>query len=115
MQSVHQAPRPHRLLLAVGRPAAALLFIAAVSATAGPAPAEASGTHWCECVEYVKNFYRLQGAAGNAKDMGPFLAKHGFRRTNVPAPGEVVILQPSFYKSGAGAIYGHAAIIESIA
>lgn len=91
--------------------------MALVAGTLGPlrpAPVDAA-SHACECVEYIKNYYGLKGAAGNAKDMGPFLASHGFRRRDEPAVGAVVILQPSFYKSGDGAIYGHVAIIESTA
>jgi hypothetical protein len=79
---------------------------------AGPEPASAS-PHWCECVEYVKNYFGLKGAAGNAKDMGPFLAAHGFRRSMVPLPGAVVIFQPKFYPSGLGRVYGHSAIVQS--
>ncbi len=83
--------------------------------TAVPAPASAAGPHWCECVEYVKNYFGLHGAAGNARDMGPFLVAHGFRRSDTPVIGAVVIVQPAFYASGSGAVYGHAAIIESTA
>lgn len=80
-----------------------------------PAPVSAAGPHFCECVEFVKNRFGLNGAAGNAKDMGPFLAKHGFRRSDAPVVGGVVIFQPGAYKSGEGAIYGHVGLIESIA
>jgi hypothetical protein len=72
------------------------------------------GPHWCECVEYIKNRFGLTGAAGDAKDMGPFLAKNGFKRSAIPIPGGVVIIQPGFYPSGSGAVYGHAALIQSI-
>jgi hypothetical protein len=63
----------------------------------------------------VKSYFGLRGAAGNAKDMGPFLAVHGFRRIAAPVPGAVVILQPGFYRAGEGSRYGHAGVITSVA
>jgi len=104
-------PGPPPARLALG------LLLAGVLAAGVPAAplAAAPRPHWCECVEYVKNYYGLHGAAGNAKDMGPFLAAHGFRRTEAPAVGAVVIIQPGFYSRGSGAVYGHVAIIESLA
>lgn len=86
-----------------------------VSGLPEPAPVSAGSTHFCECVEFVKSRFGLSGAAGNAKDMGAFLAKHGFRRSDTPAAGGVVIFQPGAYKSGDGAIFGHVGVIESTA
>jgi hypothetical protein len=93
-----------------------LVVVFSLGSTAlAPSAAASTSSHWCECVEYVKNYFALHGAAGNAKDMGPFLAAHGFRRSDTPAIGDVVVVQPAFYSSGSGAIYGHSAIIESLA
>jgi hypothetical protein len=66
-------------------------------------------------VEFVKSRFGLSGSAGNARDMGAFLAKQGFRRSDSPAVGGVVIFQPGVYKTGDGAIYGHVGVIESTA
>ena len=99
-----------------GRRTALLLAALLLAYAAALLPASASAApHWCECVEYVKNSFGLRGAAGNAKDMGPFLAARGFRRSATPKVGAVVILQPAFYQTGSGAVYGHAGIIESLA
>ena len=99
-----------------GRRTALLLAALLLAYAAALLPASASAApHWCECVEYVKNSFGLRGAAGNAKDMGPFLAARGFRRSATPKVGAVVILQPAFYRTGSGAVYGHAGIIESLA
>src|ERR1700736_3999569 len=103
-------PRPTSSLL--GRLGVAMALVAGTIGPLRPVAVDAA-SHACECVEYVKNYFGLKGAAGNAKDMGPFLAAHGFRRSDVPVPGAVVIFQPRFYKSGDGAFYGHVAIIES--
>ncbi len=100
--------------LPVRRIAAIGLLVTMLTAGVAPRPV-AAAPHWCECVEYVKNYFDLHGAAGNARDMGPFLAAHGFRRSDVPAIGAIVILQPAYYAGGSGAIYGHTAIIESLA
>jgi hypothetical protein len=82
--------------------------------SSAPPAAHATAAHPCECVEYVKTVFGLHGAAGNAKDMGPFLAAHGFRRSTTPVPGAVVIIQPGYYTRGAGAIYGHVAVITAV-
>lgn len=94
---------------------ALVIALAGGALAAQPPPAEAAGSHVCECVEYVKSSFGLRGAAGDAKDMGPFLAKNGFRRLDAPRTGAVVILQPAYYSSGEGSVYGHVAIIESTA
>ena len=70
--------RLYTLLIAI---AALLLSLAAHSR---PAAVDAAAPHWCECVEYVKTYFGLKGAAGNAKDMAPFLLAHGFRRLLPP-------------------------------
>ena len=106
----HQGHSSPPLLAPLGLVAALVLGSAALAP-----PANAAGSHWCECVEYVKNYFALGGAAGNAKDMGPFLSAHGFRRSDTPAIGDVVVVQPAFYPAGSGATYGHTAIIESLA
>ncbi|HLZ70944.1 MAG TPA: CHAP domain-containing protein [Dehalococcoidia bacterium] len=93
---------------------AALAFVSVVTmALATPAAAHATGPHRCECVEYVKRYFGLRGAAGNAGDMGPYLAAHGFRPTSKPVAGAVAIVQPGYYRHGEGRIYGHAGVISS--
>lgn len=79
-----------------------------------PSASAGAASHWCECVEYVKSYFGLHGAAGNAKDMGPFLSAHGFRKSAEPVPGAVMILQPGWYRSGSGTKFGHAAVIVSV-
>jgi surface antigen len=73
------------------------------------APGHAS--NYCQCVEYVKRKFNLQGPVGNAKDMINSLPKRGFKQTTVQA-GAIVIMQPSF--PGADRTYGHVGIVESI-
>ena len=104
------APRAARLGQAF------LLGLALLLATAGPpfAAEAAPAPHRCECVEYVKNVFGLRGAAGNARDMGAFLAAHGFRRSAAPVVGAVVVIQPAYYAAGSGALYGHAGIVEAV-
>jgi surface antigen len=90
----------------------AALVVGCLTAYA-PAAVDAAG-HSCQCVEYVKSYFGLKGAAGDAKDMAPFLAAHGFHRISAPIPGAVVIIQPRFYSSGPAAVYGHVAIVKSV-
>jgi hypothetical protein len=105
------APQRRALLHALG----SLLCLALIVGWVGaPAPLQAATAHHCACVEYVKTVFGLHGAAGNAKDMGPFLAAHGFRRSTTPVPGAVVVIQPGYYTRGAAAIYGHAAVITTV-
>jgi len=104
---------PLRANSALGRTGLSIALILGLSAVQGTQTAIAG--HSCECVEYVKSMFGMRGAAGNAKDMGPFLAAHGFRRSTVPVPGAVVIIQPRFYPAGDGAIYGHVAIVTGVA
>ncbi len=96
-----------------GQAAVALISVMAM-ALATPAAARAASPHRCECVEYVKSYFGLKGAAGNAKDMGPYLAAHGFRRVATPVVGAVVILQPGYYRRGEGSVYGHAGVITAV-
>lgn len=107
--------KPTHPLVATIRLGIASLLVGGSFAAVRPPPASAAAAHFCECVEFVKNRFALGGAAGNARDMGAFLAKHGFQRSDAPVVGGVVILQPAFYKTGDGAIYGHVGLIESIA
>lgn len=94
--------------------AAVALFSVMAMALATPAAARAATAHRCECVEYVKSYFGLKGAAGNAKDMGPYLAAHGFQHLSRPVVGAVVILQPGYYRRGEGSIYGHAGVITAV-
>ncbi len=96
-----------------GQAAVALISMLAMT-LATPVAARAASPHRCECVEYVKSYFGLKGAAGNAKDMGPFLAAHGFRRIPAPMPGAVAVLQPRYYRHGEGSRYGHAGVISSL-
>jgi hypothetical protein len=96
-----------------GQAAVALISVVAL-ALATPAAARAASPHRCECVEFVKRYFGLKGAAGNARDMGPFLAAHGFRRLKMPVAGAVVILQPGYYRHGEGSVYGHAGVITAV-
>jgi hypothetical protein len=107
----HTFLRPTRFLAAAG----VALALAAGSTGAAQTVSAGPPAHWCECVEYVKNYFGLRGTAGNAKDMGPFLAARGFQRSTTPAVGDVVLIQPAFYDRGSGATYGHSAIVESLA
>lgn len=94
------------LVLALGVVAGMLL--------AGPPPVSAEGPHRCECVEFIKRTFGLSGAAGNAKDMEPYLAARGFRRLAGPVPGAVAVFQPGLYSGGPGSIYGHVAIVVAL-
>lgn len=96
-----------------GQAAVALLSVMAI-ALATPTAARANPAHRCECVEYVKRYFGLKGAAGNAKEMGPYLAAHGFKSLTRPVVGAVVILQPGYYRHGEGAVYGHAGVITAV-
>lgn len=96
-----------------GQAAVAVISVVAM-ALATPAAARAAPAHRCECVEYIKSYFGLRGPAGNARDMGPYLAAHGFRRVATPVTGAVIILQPSYYRHGEGSIYGHAGVIASV-
>ncbi|HZQ35169.1 MAG TPA: CHAP domain-containing protein [Dehalococcoidia bacterium] len=96
-----------------GQAAVALISVVAM-ALATPAAARAASPHRCECVEFVKSYFGLRGAAGNAKDMGPYLAAHGFKRLSRPVVGAVVILQPGYYRHGEGSVYGHAGIVTAV-
>ncbi len=108
--------RPYSWTSFAFRIACLTLLVIGLIGTVSPAPLDAAPrAHWCECVEFVKNSFDLHGAAGNAKDMAPFLAAHGFRRADAPVVGGVVIVQPAYYTHGDGAVYGHVGLIESVA
>ncbi|MGI8551417.1 MAG: CHAP domain-containing protein [Dehalococcoidia bacterium] len=96
------------------RMAFSLVAFLSLGLASAPPTANAS-PHWCECVEYVKSRFGLTGAAGDAKDMGPFLQRHGFRKVSAPQTGAVIIIQPAFFHSGSGAIYGHVGVIDGVA
>lgn len=66
----------------------------------------------CQCVGYVKDRFGLTGAAGNAYQMGDFLLRNGFQRAATPAPGEVVVFQPSFSPHLTSA--GHVAVLDTV-
>ncbi len=68
-------------------------------------------SHYCQCVEYVKNRFGITQAVGNAKDMIYSLPNLGFRQVSRPEVGAVVIMQPSF--PGADTTYGHVGFIDS--
>jgi len=85
------------------------LPIAASIVSVTVAPGQAAD--YCQCVEYVKRQFGLQGAVGNAKDMIYSLPNLGFGRTT-PQVGAIVIMQPSF--PGADGTYGHVGIVDGI-
>lgn len=66
----------------------------------------------CTCVEYVKAYFGITEAVGNAKDMGTWLINHGFSQVSSPQAGVVAVMQPGF--PGADATYGHVGIIDSV-
>src|SRR5947209_4247733 len=88
---------PRRSIIPTRARIAATALLMLTTALPAARVSAASSAHWCECVEYVKNYYGLRGAAGDAKDMGAFLAAHGFRRSSEPAAGAVLVLQPGWY------------------
>ncbi len=93
------------------------LFMSSLLATSGtlavasllsPKPAVAAG--YCQCVAYIANRYNISIPA-NAKDVGPVLARNGFKQVG-PQAGAIVVMQPSF--PGADTTYGHVGVVESI-
>lgn len=66
----------------------------------------------CWCTDFVKQKFNLTGNVPNAKDFGPYLINNGFRvltSSEVPRPGDVAVLQPSF--PGASEV-GHVGFLE---
>ena len=73
--------------------------------TAGPASAHGSAPR-CQCVDYIKHSYDINGSTGNAKDMGRSLVNnYGFRKVSAPVVGAIVVFQPSFGQ--VNPTYGH--------
>ena len=100
--------------LRAGMLAFALAGCGLLSTIVAPPPAAAhNGTHWCQCVDYIKHYYGISGSTGNAKDMGPNLVRYyGFRRIYTPVVGAVVIFQPAF--GSVNAYYGHVGRIVAV-
>jgi hypothetical protein len=65
----------------------------------------------CTCVEYVKAYFGITEAVGNAKDMGTWLINHGFVQVSSPQVGDVAVMQPGF--TGVTDPAGHVGIIAS--
>ena len=94
-----------------------LLGGAALTAAVGQAvlegaPEEAEAARSCSCVDYVKSALGLTGAAGNAKDMGPFLKAKGFKKVSSPVAGAVVIFAPPHLYVDPN--FGHVGIIRQV-
>ncbi|HAX78219.1 MAG TPA: amidase [Cyanobacteria bacterium UBA11372] len=87
-----------------------LATVSTVTATRLVNPKPAVAAQFCQCVAYVANRYGINIPA-NAKDVGPVLARNGFRQVG-PTVGAVVVMQPSF--PGADKTYGHVGVVESL-
>jgi surface antigen len=94
------------------------LFLLGALATGGTltatslfTPQSAIAAETCQCVKYIANRYGISIPA-NAKDVGPVLARNGFRQVSGPQVGAVVIMQPTF--PGADKTYGHIGVVESL-
>lgn len=66
---------------------------------------------FCQCVDYIRNRFNLNGYYGNAKDWHNNLIKAGYKTTANPKAGDIVIFQPSF--GGVNTTYGHIAAVVS--
>jgi surface antigen len=103
---------PKSLASAVAAASISALSFGGLGASLFLEASPAQAADFCQCVEYVKRRFGLQGAVGNAKDMIYSLPKLGFRQISSPQNGAVVIMQPSF--PGADKTYGHVGVVESI-
>jgi hypothetical protein len=74
--------------------------------------AQGAAASTCQCVDYVKNRFKLTGVSGNAKDFGAYLSKNGFKQVYKPKVGAVAVMQPEFgqYVSS----YGHVSVITAV-
>jgi Bacterial SH3 domain len=89
----------------------AALFLALQSLVLSNAtPAQAA--YYCQCVDFVKQKVGIPAseAVGNAKDMGSYLASHGFTRVNAQ-PGAIAVMGTSF--PGSNPTWGHVGLIET--
>ncbi len=66
----------------------------------------------CSCVAYVKAKIGTSAAVGNAKDMGSWLKRNGWRESSTPSVGAIAVLQPSF--PGSDPSDGHVGFVASV-
>src|SRR5512136_887127 len=103
-----------KLLFAGSSVALALGSLPIIPLTPSPTLAQSAG--FCQCVDYVKNRFGLQGAVGDAKNMIYSLPNLGFRQVSGPQSGAIVVMQPSFpgLRGTPGAIYGHVGVVQNV-
>jgi hypothetical protein len=89
----------------------ALAIGGTLTATSFLSPKPALAVEACQCVKYIANRYGISIPA-NAKDVGPVLARNGFRQVSGPQVGAVVVMQPTF--PGANTTYGHVGVVQSV-
>ena len=64
------------------------------------------------CVGVVKGYIGTTEAIGNAKDTGTWFLNHGWRVTQSPVKGDIVVMQPGF--PGANGSVGHVGIFQDM-
>lgn len=71
----------------------------------------------CQCVGYVKNYFGILEAIGNAKDTGAWFKNHGFTESSKPVVGAAVVMQNTFPTANNPSVdefVGHVGIVESV-
>lgn len=103
-------------LVLLGSLCLALLFVLVPRPGHNALPA-ANSVRWCQCVDYVRQRFGLDPAAGphfvGAADMGPYLQGQGMVRHAAPLLGAVIVFPRSF-GSGIDTTYGHVGVVVGI-